>query len=231
MFSEVQMKWTSRSSSADRELHLKFKSSSSPIAPARGRRHLSTKKAYVWRCPKQGPASAKPGKYKTNTKCKTHRIQNQYKTILFNKTTLNQPRISYLATVKQLKDLFNIKKCLKSKILSFAWRIWKWKEKKDKKYVSSWPPVDLYLISEKSIWKNQVQRTDFLVYFELDFYCLCSLQKSISKSNWFFSFLNLIFGNWKKIKWHSIFQKSSGDRQGVMLLESFTMVHLIFQVF
>ena len=43
------------------------------------------------------------------------------------------------------------------------------------------PPVDLYLISEKSIWKNQVRRTEFLVYFKLDFYCLCSLQKSISK--------------------------------------------------
>ena len=43
------------------------------------------------------------------------------------------------------------------------------------------PPVDLYLISEKSIWKNQVRQTGFLVYFELDFYCLCSLQKSISK--------------------------------------------------
>ena len=43
------------------------------------------------------------------------------------------------------------------------------------------PPVDLYLISEKSIWKNKVRRTGFLVYFKLDFYCLCSLQKSISK--------------------------------------------------
>ena len=43
---------------------------------------------------------------------------------------------------------------------------------------------------------------------------LCSLQKSISKSNWFFSFLNLIFWNWKKFEWHSISQKSSGDRQG-----------------
>ena len=43
-------------------------------------------------------------------------------------------------------------------------------------------PVDLYLISEKnSIWKNQVWRTGFLVYFDLNFYCLCSLQKSISK--------------------------------------------------
>ena len=43
------------------------------------------------------------------------------------------------------------------------------------------PPVDLYLIYEKSIWKHQVKQNEFLVYFELDFYCLCSLQKSISK--------------------------------------------------
>ena len=34
----------------------------------------------------------------------------------------------------------------------------------------TFPPVDLYLISEKSIWKNQVQQTGFLVYFELDFH-------------------------------------------------------------
>ena len=32
-------------------------------------------------------------------------------------------------------------------------------------------PVDLYLISKKIIWKNQVQLTGFLVYFKLDFYC------------------------------------------------------------
>ena len=32
-----------------------------------------------------------------------------------------------------------------------------------------------------------------------------------------FDFLNLIFRNWKKIEWHSIFQKSSEDRQGVSL--------------
>jgi hypothetical protein len=43
------------------------------------------------------------------------------------------------------------------------------------------PPVDLYLISEKSIWKNQVRQTGFLAYFELNFCSLCSLQKSISK--------------------------------------------------
>ena len=45
-------------------------------------------------------------------------------------------------------------------------------------------PVDLYLISEKSIWENQVGRTGFLVYFELNFYCLCSLS-SLQNQNWF----------------------------------------------
>ena len=71
-----------------------------------------------------------------------------------------------------------------------------------------------YKLEKKSISKQ----TRFFVEFELDFYCLCSLQKSILKSNWFFNFLNSIFWNWKKIEWHSIFQKSSGDRQGVKLL-------------
>ena len=47
--------------------------------------------------------------------------------------------------------------------------------------VQDLPSVLLYLIFEKSSLKNQVQRTGFLVYFVLDFYCLCSLQKSISK--------------------------------------------------
>ena len=41
--------------------------------------------------------------------------------------------------------------------------------------------ICMYSISEKSIRKNQAQRTGFLVYLELDFYCLCSLQKSILK--------------------------------------------------
>ena len=62
--------------------------------------------------------------------------------------------------------------------------------------------------------KSSSKPTWFFFEFELDFYCLCSLPKSISKSNWFFSFLNLIFWNWKKFEWHSISQKSSGDRQG-----------------
>ena len=48
-------------------------------------------------------------------------------------------------------------------------------------YVRHFPPVDLYLIFEKSSLKNQVLQTGFLVYFELDFYCLCSLKKSSSK--------------------------------------------------
>ena len=43
------------------------------------------------------------------------------------------------------------------------------------------PPVDLYLIFEKLSLRNQVERTAFLVYFELDFYYLCSLQKSSLK--------------------------------------------------
>ena len=67
------------------------------------------------------------------------------------------------------------------------------------------PPVDLYLISEKSIWKNQDQQTGFLVYFKLNFYCLCSLQKSISKlifAGWKSSSSNLIFLSW-------LFKKSS----------------------
>ena len=50
-------------------------------------------------------------------------------------------------------------------------------------------PIHLYLIFEKSNWKNQVRKTGVLIYFELDFYCLCSQQKSISK---------LIFQTWFK---------------------------------
>ena len=41
--------------------------------------------------------------------------------------------------------------------------------------------ITINLIIEKSSWKNQVWRTGFLVYFKLDFYCRCNLQKSISK--------------------------------------------------
>ena len=53
--------------------------------------------------------------------------------------------------------------------------------------------------------------------------CACvACKKSILKSNWFFSFLNLIFWNWKKFECHSISQKSSGDRQGVYYIQKAT---------
>ena len=42
-------------------------------------------------------------------------------------------------------------------------------------------PIHLHLIFEISSLKNQVQWTWFFVYFELDFYCLYSLQKSSLK--------------------------------------------------
>ena len=41
--------------------------------------------------------------------------------------------------------------------------------------------------------------SNWIFFLELDFYCLCSLQKSNSKSNWFSNFLNWIFRNWKKM--------------------------------
>ena len=48
---------------------------------------------------------------------------------------------------------------------------WNWLCRVRSIFKSLWilPPV-----SEKSIWENQVQRTGFLVYFELDFYWLFS---------------------------------------------------------
>ena len=67
-------------------------------------------------------------------------------------------------------------------------------------------PVDLYLISEKSIWKNQVQQTRFLVYFELDFYCLC-INFEIDFCRLKIQFVELKFFN-------LIFQNSSTDQQG-----------------
>ena len=70
--------------------------------------------------------------------------------------------------------------------------------------------------------KSSLKQTWFFLSFKLDFYCLWSLQKSISKSNWFFNFFHLIFRNWKKIKWNSIFQKSSGDIQGVSIVRFIT---------
>ena len=74
------------------------------------------------------------------------------------------------------------------------------------------PPVDLYLISEKINLENQVQQTGFLVYFELDFYCLCSLQKinlEIDFCMLKIQFVELDFST-------LIFQNSSRDQQRFM---------------
>ena len=43
----------------------------------------------------------------------------------------------------------------------------------------------VHLISEKSIWKNQVRWTVFLVYFELNFYCTACVVCKKQLSNWF----------------------------------------------
>ena len=75
---------------------------------------------------------------------------------------------------------------------------------------------------EKLSLKNQVRRTGFLVYFELEFYYLCSLQKSISKlilvgctgsKNPVRKRLKIQFVEFDFSK--LIFQKSSTDQQGV----------------
>ena len=62
-------------------------------------------------------------------------------------------------------------------------------------------PIDLRMIFEKLSLENRVWWTGFLVYFELEFYCLFNLQKS--------SFnrlkIKLNFSN-------SIFQKSCADQ-------------------
>ena len=95
--------------------------------------------------------------------------------------------------------------------------------------------VDLYLISEKSIWKNQVRRTGFLVYFELDFYCLCSLQKSISKlifGGQNSSLSNLIFTTWY-FKNQVQINRGFGlcrHRKLEKLLSNFKTIYLVKQV-
>ena len=60
-------------------------------------------------------------------------------------------------------------------------------------------PIHAYLIFEKSSWKNQVRQTGFLVYFKLDVYSFCSLQKLISELIFAVlksSSINLIFQTW-----------------------------------
>ena len=64
------------------------------------------------------------------------------------------------------------------------------------------PLIDLHLIFEKLSLKNQVERTWFFVYFELNFYCLCKIQvwNRLKIKFVHFDFSNLIF------------QKSSADQ-------------------
>ena len=68
--------------------------------------------------------------------------------------------------------------------------------------------LHLYFNFEKSSWKNEVWQTGFLVYFELDFFCMCSLQKIISK--WFLQVKNPVHGTWffkldiSKVNWRWI---------------------------
>ena len=76
-------------------------------------------------------------------------------------------------------------------------------------------PIHLYLIFEKSCWKNQVRR--FLVYFELHFIACVACHKSISK---------LIFAAIKSSSSNLIFQKSSTDGQGERT-ESFQLFSLL----
>ena len=71
-------------------------------------------------------------------------------------------------------------------------------------YLHGIPPVDLYLISEK-----KVRLTGFSVYFELNFYCLCSLQNQLW--NWFLQAKNPVHRTWV---FPLDFQNLSADQQG-----------------
>ncbi len=75
---------------------------------------------------------------------------------------------------------------------------------------SKFEELDFYSILN---WIFILFRIGFLFYFELDFYCLCSLQNSISK---------LIFAGLKSSSSNLIFQKKTiTDEQGVCLLVPF----------
>ena len=82
---------------------------------------------------------------------------------------------------------------------------------------------------EKSIWeiitnskKNWFQnKLDFLFSSNLIFIACVACKNQFRNQIDFLYFLNLISRNWKKIEWHSIFQKSSRDRQGVWPVEHF----------
>ena len=72
--------------------------------------------------------------------------------------------------------------------------------KKKSSLLAPYPSVlDFWKIEFETFFKNQVGRTWFLVYFKLDFYCLCSLQKSsLKKKNQAWHFLSFFF-------WSSVF--------------------------
>ena len=68
------------------------------------------------------------------------------------------------------------------------------------------------LQSQKKIqFRNKL---DFLLSSNLIFTACVACKNQFRNQIDFFKFLNLIFRNWKKIEWHLIFQKSSGNRQG-----------------
>ena len=84
-------------------------------------------------------------------------------------------------------------------------------------------PLDFWNIKCHSIFfqfqtqkKNRFQnKLDFLSSFNLIFTACVACKNQFRNQIDFLNFLNLIFRNWKKIVWHLIFQKSSGDRQWV----------------
>ena len=94
--------------------------------------------------------------------------------------------------------------------------------------------VYLCLIFEKSIWKfitnskkNRLRnKLDFLSSSNLIFTAFEACKNQFQNQIDFFDFLNLIFRNWKKIEWHSIFQKSSGDRQGESVLAKVSLAKM-----
>ena len=67
-------------------------------------------------------------------------------------------------------------------------------------------------------WKNQFGKVKFDKLSISNWtFTACVACKNQFRNQIDFLILNLIFRYWKKIEWHFIFQKSSGDRQGVDL--------------
>ena len=89
-------------------------------------------------------------------------ISEQFSTLPANFHVMQWMKNSTLLAIKKL--LCHFSRCLS--VLDF-WNV----------------NLGVYYKHEK---KSISKQTWFFVEFELDFYCLCSLQKSISKWNWFF---------------------------------------------